>query len=226
MNVLAFDTATSATVVGLATGDDLHSAVDDPGFGQRPRHAGQLLALARGLLERAGLAFGDLDRLGVGTGPGSFTGLRIGIATAHGLAQATGVPLVGVSTLRALGVAANAEAVLPVVDARRGEVFAAAWRGDERRLAPQALRPEALADWARASGESWLAVGDGAVRFRDQFVQAGVTVPEPASALHRIDPGTLCRLTAEAEPAPQDAVLPEYLRLPDAEQALRTRREG
>jgi tRNA threonylcarbamoyladenosine biosynthesis protein TsaB len=226
VNVLAFDTATAATVVGLAVGDELHSAADDPGPGERPRHNHELLALARSLLDRAGLSFADLDRIGVGTGPGSFTGLRIGVATARALAQANDTELVAVSTLRALAVAAGEPAVLAVVDARRGEVFAAAWRAGEPVLAPRALAPEALADWARTSGETWLGVGDGAIRFSDQLVQAGVTVPEPASAVHRLDPATLCRLAVEAEPAPRDAVVPEYLRLPDAEQALRTRSEG
>jgi tRNA threonylcarbamoyladenosine biosynthesis protein TsaB len=223
--LLAFDTATPSTVVGLDTGSEVLEARDDRAPGERPRHAQELLGLARSLLGRAGLAFGDVERVAVGVGPGSFTGLRIGVSTARSLAQATGAELVALSTLRALAVAAegHADVVLPVVDARRGEVFAAAWRRDEEQLAPQAIAPSALADLAQPG---WLGVGDGAVRFRDQLVQAGVTVPEPDAPVHRLSAATICRLGAQAEPAPRDAVVPSYLRLPDAEQRPRVRPEG
>ncbi|HEY3019682.1 MAG TPA: tRNA (adenosine(37)-N6)-threonylcarbamoyltransferase complex dimerization subunit type 1 TsaB, partial [Solirubrobacteraceae bacterium] len=104
------------------TGAEPLEARDDPEPGERPRHTAQLLALARALLDRAGLAFADLDLIAVGTGPGSFTGLRIGVATARALAQATGAPVAGVSTLRALATLADDPGpetlVLPVVDAR------------------------------------------------------------------------------------------------------------
>ena len=228
MRLLAFDTATSATVVGLWP-DPLEKIVearDDPTSGERPRHTEALIGYARALLDRSGLAFADLDRIAVGVGPGSFTGLRIGVATARALAQATDVPLAPVSTLRALSVLREeppeyGTVVLPVIDARRGEVFVAAYRGDEQLWKPHALTPEALADLAVHSGAGvrrpWLAVGDGAVRFRDQLVQAGVTVPEEGSPVHRVGAEALCRLGAQAEPAPRRSVLPEYLRAPDAQ---------
>ena len=232
MIVLGFDTATAATAVGLLRGDEAFEGRDDPEPGERPRHTAQLLAQARGLLDRAGVAFAEIDRVAVGVGPGSFTGLRIGVATARALAQATGAELAGVSTLRALAEAVAppepGTLVLPVIDARRGEVFAAAWRDGEPVFHPRALTPEELAELAEAAGAGaprpWLGVGDGAVRFRDLLVHAGVTVPEPGSPEHRVSAVTVCRLGARAEPAPGREVVPDYLRLPDAEEALRARR--
>jgi tRNA threonylcarbamoyladenosine biosynthesis protein TsaB len=230
MNVLGFDTATSATTVALTRDGEPLEARDDPPAGERPRHTAQLLALARELLDRAGLAFGDVDLLGVGTGPGSFTGLRIGVATARALALATGAPVAGVSTLHALAAAVEAEPgtlVLPVVDARRGEAFAAGWRDGEQVFEARAMSPDELVELAAGAGarsrRPWLAVGDGAVRFAELLAQAGVTVPEPGSPAHRVSAVTVCRLATNAEPAPHRAVVPDYLRLPDAEEALRAR---
>jgi len=101
--VLAFDTATADTAVGLLVpGAPARTARHAPAPGDRPGHATQLLGLARGLLVDAGLGWADVERIGVGTGPGSFTGLRLGVATARGLSQAGGQELVGVSTLEAL----------------------------------------------------------------------------------------------------------------------------
>lgn len=135
MIVLGFDTATQATAVGLrlADGTTLH-ARDDPAAGAHPGHATRLLAIAGELLAQAGLSWGELERVAVGVGPGRFTGLRVGIATARGLVQSLGVPLVGVSSLRALAFAAARaagetppSATIAVIDARRGEAFAAAY---------------------------------------------------------------------------------------------------
>ena len=123
MIALALDTATSATVVGLHLPDGTVSeARDDVAPGVRPRHTSRLLPLAARLLDEAGLRWHDLELIAVGLGPGTFTGLRIGIATARGLAAATGAPLVGVSTLRALAAGAGGGdgRVLAVIDARRG----------------------------------------------------------------------------------------------------------
>ena len=215
VNLLAFDTATAATTVALRTDAGALEARDDPPAGARPRHTTRLLALAATLLDRAGLAFAELDRIAVGVGPGSFTGLRVGLATARALALATGAETVGVSTLRALALpaeeAAPDAAVLAVLDARRGEAFVAAWRAGRPVVAPRAAAPERIA--ALAGGAPWLGVGDGAIRFRAHLEPAGVTVPEPESPLHRVSAAAVARLGAEAEPGP---VAPEYLRAPDA----------
>jgi tRNA threonylcarbamoyladenosine biosynthesis protein TsaB len=232
VNVLALDTATPSTVVGLLAGAKLYQERDDPRPGERPRHAQLALALADRALRHAGLDWREVERLGVGTGPGSFTGLRIGVASARALAQSAGLPLVGVSTLRVLAASALAsgEAVLAVLDARRDEAFVAAYRGSPRApeevAAPAAVGPSALARLAGGLGGAvrWWAVGDGAIRFRGDLEPAGVVVAPDDSPLHRVDGGALCRLAATASPQAWDAVAPQYLRDPDAELALRTSR--
>jgi tRNA threonylcarbamoyladenosine biosynthesis protein TsaB len=218
MNVLGLDTATPATVAGVLRSDgEVFEARHDPGPGERPGHATELLGLVDDVMGRAGVAPAGLSRVAVGEGPGSFTGLRIGIATARGLAQGWGVELVAVSTLRALAAGAEAPLVAAVIDARRGEVFAAAWRGDEEVLAPAALAPEGLAEALATIGPSPLAVGDGALRFRATLEPAGAAIPPDGDPLHRLSPRHVCRLGAEAKAAEREAVLPRYLRPPDAQ---------
>jgi tRNA threonylcarbamoyladenosine biosynthesis protein TsaB len=218
MNVLGLDTATPATVAGILRADgECFEARHDPEEGERPGHATRLLELVDTVLAAAGLRSGDVDRVAVGIGPGSFTGLRIGIATARGLAQGWDVDLVGVSTLRALAAGVEAPSVAAVIDARRGETFAAAWRDGEEVLAPAALAPEALAGALAAIDPKPLAVGDGALRFRAILESAGAGVPPDGDPLHRVSARQVCRLGAEARTAERDAVLPHYLRLPDAE---------
>jgi len=235
MQLLAFDTATPATAVALLCSDGgTLMRHHEPGPRERPGHVSELLPLALELLAEAGLDFPQLDRLAVGIGPGTFTGLRIGVATARALAHAHDLPLVGVSTLRSLAAGAaghGASATLAVLDARRGEAFAAAWAAGgadrpaaEPLLAPAALTPEALAEAVAALPAGALAVGDGAVRFRDVLTAAGAVVPADGSAAHRVDAAVHARLAAVMEPDVRDAVFPAYLRLPDAELALRRRR--
>jgi tRNA threonylcarbamoyladenosine biosynthesis protein TsaB len=215
--ILGLDTATPATVVAvLPPAGEPVELRHEPGPGERPGHAAQLLPLARRALETLGATFADVRRIGVGVGPGTFTGLRIGVATARALAQATGAEVAGISTLEALAVEAGGDrAVLAVLDARRGEAYAAAFRDGERLLAPVAVAPEGLAALADPRHAPWLAVGDGAVRFRDRLEPAA-EVPADASALHAVSAVAVCRLAREARPVDRDALLPEYVRLPDA----------
>jgi len=221
--VLAFDTATASTVVGLLdAGGTLVEARHDPPPGARPEHATRLLPLVDQVVED----WGAVARIGVGTGPGSFTGLRIGIATARGLAQGRGLALVGVSTLAVLArrlTDEHAATGLAVLDARRGEAFAAAWRGGDELLAPVALRPRALVERVAALPRPLLAAGDGSVRFRDELQAAGAEVPDDASPLHRVSARTLCEAAAEAAERRPETVVPNSLRLPDAEIAYRKR---
>jgi tRNA threonylcarbamoyladenosine biosynthesis protein TsaB len=257
--VLGFDTATPATVVGLRLPDgSTLRARDDPAPGAHPGHATRLLPMIDELLGRAGFGWTAIGRIAVGLGPGTFTGLRVGVATARGLAQSLAVELVSVSSLRALAAAAmraqgagqgahstdraprgadsHARAarpdaqdrVLAVIDARRGEAFAAAYAGEEELMAPQARAPERLSEiLTRAqahtgapAGRGWLAVGDGAVRFRGQLEAAGASVPPDSSPLHRVDAVAICELGACAPAAVSlEAILPDYRRRPDAELA-------
>jgi tRNA threonylcarbamoyladenosine biosynthesis protein TsaB len=225
--ILGLDTATPATAVAVLP--DAGEPIElrhEPAPGERPGHARELLPLAQRALEAVGATFADVARIGVGVGPGTFTGLRIGVATARALAQSTGAELAAISTLDALAEAAGAaeRPVLAVLDARRGEAFAAAHIGGERVAGPVAIAPEELAAFAEraasapdapAAANPWLAVGDGAVRFRDRLVPAA-DVPGDDSTLHRVSALAVCRLARAAPTVDRDALLPEYVRAPDA----------
>ncbi len=225
MIVLGLDTATPATVAGLLHAGRPQDAAErrhEPAPGERPGHAARLLALAGELLAQAGLRFSDVDRIAIGLGPGTFTGLRIGVASARALAQAGAAELVGVSTLRALAAGAEPHAapldgVLAVIDARRGEAFAAGWRARRPVLEPAALAPRALAERLVAEGGRWLAVGDGALRFREDLERAGCSVPAEGSPWHGVSGAAICRLGLQAPAGTaRDLVVPDYLRPPDA----------
>lgn len=190
MLILAFDTAT-----GVAT-----SALVDDGelLGERSSTAKALLEDVDALLRQASARPADLEALVVGTGPGSFTSTRIGLAVARGLALALAIDGAGVSTLDAL--ASGAEGALPVVDARRGEVFVPGG---------VAVAPEAV----EASGR--LCVGDGAVRYRDVLEARGALVPPDDDPLHVPRAALHARLATSFGPV--EAIEPIYVRSPDAE---------
>jgi tRNA threonylcarbamoyladenosine biosynthesis protein TsaB len=242
MRILGLDTATPATAVAVLElgpdGDELRAIEqrDDPPAGTRPRHTNALLSLIVASLHEADAGWDGVDLIAVGTGPGTFTGLRIGIATARALAHAREIPLVGVSTLRSLAAGAAAQAAdegrvpVAVLDARRGEAFAAAWAdpraaGDTAAplIVPAAVAPERLAEVLRADGGTWLAVGDGALRFRAELESANVIVADDDAPVHRVSALEHCRLAAGLSPQDPDEVLPDYLRIPDAEMTLRAR---
>jgi len=209
--VLALDTSTAATVVGLATtgGEVLASAAHVPSEDERPGHASQLLALADDALASAQAGWQDIERLGIGAGPGGFTGLRLGIATGLGLAAATGAQVVPVSSLDALALAAGSDGpVVAVLDARRSEVFA-------RRYGPhgQAAGEPLVCDPAELDVGGSLVIGEGARRYAGLLRSAGGDVPGEDDPRHELDGAALARLALLAEPAP---VTPVYLREPDA----------
>jgi tRNA threonylcarbamoyladenosine biosynthesis protein TsaB len=240
MNVLAFDTATAATVAAFG---ELERR-DDPPPGTRPAHAQKLLTLIEEVLAASQAGWGDVDRIAVGVGPGTFTGLRIGIASAQALAQATGIELVGVSTLASLELAARGayddqRPILAVIDARRNEAFVSG-----AGLDPCVLTPEALGEVAGSVGggrvgvesgngavtvgnggvtvgNGVLAVGDGALRFRELLERAGATVPDDDSPLHRVSAVHHCVLALDAQPTTNGVIEPHYLRQADAELAHR-----
>jgi tRNA threonylcarbamoyladenosine biosynthesis protein TsaB len=240
VNVLGLDTATASSAVALRLSDGRVSELrDDPPAGAHPGHATRLLAMARELLDGSAVGWDAIGRIAVGVGPGTFTGLRVGIATARGLAQSLGAELVGVSSLQALAVPAleserDVQAMLSVIDARRGEAFAAAYAGGDGEhsatvelVTAAALAPELLADviaGARVQLNGpcgdWLAVGDGAIRYRAHLDIPGVRVPEASSPLHRVSAAAVCALGFAVPAGELVGVLPDYRRRPDAELSL------
>ena len=197
MLILAFDTATDvATVAFVRDGEVL---------GERLSRAARVLQDVEELLQEAGLERGDVEGIAVGTGPGSYTGLRMGLVTARTLAVALDVPVSGVSTLDAL--AAGAPDAVPVIDARRREVFTRAAG------APVCV---AASDLIVEPGRAY--VGDGAVRYRDEIEAAGGVVPPDAAPEHV--PWARHHAALARNFGPAEAAEPIYLRLPDAERAL------
>ncbi len=220
--VLGLDTSTAATAVCVirADGERFEAVPDVADLASPPAHGRELMSRIARQMDAAGIEFGDLDHLAVGVGPGAYTGLRIGIATARALAQAQGLPLRPVDSLEALAEAVETQVALALIDARRGELFAALHVAGERRWGPFVVRPEALIErlgQARGEGVSVpVAVGDGSLRFQEVLEAASIEVAPPESRLHVVRALHVCRLAARAPAREPEAVSPLYMRAPDA----------
>jgi tRNA threonylcarbamoyladenosine biosynthesis protein TsaB len=187
-----------------------------------PRHSTALLAEVERAAAAAG-GWGEVGRIAVGLGPGSFVGIRIGIATARGLGASTGLPVTGACTLDALGRAAGEavgpdRACLAVLDARRGEAFAALYSADGSRLwEPFVAAPAELAERVAGLSQPLLAAGSGAVRFRDELASRDVEVPGYADPVHRVAARHVCALAEADDGGDGGRLEPIYLRPPDAQ---------
>lgn len=218
MTTFALDTSTTSPSLALARDDRVLAELwlaPAPEAGRRVLEAGHHLMAAAGVEVR------DLERIVVGVGPGGFTGLRIGLATALALGQALGAEVVGASSLEALaqGIAdiSGAEVVVPVTDARRREVFTAAYRvapdGGLVEVLPPAAVPVADvgAHLGGLAGDIAVA-GTGAALL--EGLPAGVRVLPERSPAHRLGAAALVRRVAAGAGLP---AAPVYARLPDAE---------
>jgi len=194
---LAFDTATDVATSALVDDGEV--------LGERASRAQTLLEDIDALLRQGGAHPTDLGALAVGIGPGSFTGVRIGLAAARGLAVALDIPGAGVSTLDAL--AAGAPGALPVVDARRREIFTVVDG------APCALAP---ADLDVAAGA--VCVGSGAVRYRALLEEKGAVVPPDDDERHL--PRARFHAALAGALGPVEAIEPLYVREPDAKRSV------
>jgi tRNA threonylcarbamoyladenosine biosynthesis protein TsaB len=222
--VLALETATPQVAVAVVGPGGVLACV---GADRGMRHAERLVPFVQLALAEAGVSLGELGLVAVDVGPGLYTGLRVGVATANTLAQAAGLGVVGVSSLETLAATAVGfpGLVVPVVDARRSEVFSARYRWSDGRLAEvsgaRLVRPEALAEeLAGVDDEPVALVGDGALRYRSCFEACANALVWP-SPLSRPDPGIMAGLAlerargVEGAPTPGE-VQPVYLRDPDA----------
>ena len=196
MLILAFDTATSVATSALVRDGNV--------LGERVSTAVRVLEDVDALLRGAQVEPSDLDALAVGIGPGSFTGVRMGLAAARGIAFAVGLPVAGVSTLGAL--AAGAPDAVAVIDAKRREVFVR--QGGEIVALPAAA--------FEAPGR--VCVGDGAVRYREHLERTGSTVPPDDSELHV--PHARFHALLARDFGSADIVEPVYIRAPDADRML------
>lgn len=224
MNILAIDTSGNAAGVALWQDHGISFEKSCPG---KRTHSSVILPLINTALSQQGLTVGDIDLFACVNGPGSFTGVRIGVSTIKGLAHATGRPCVGINALQALaaGVVAPEEALLcPMIDARSGQVYAAAFTPGGvplRKMEDNAGPLEEMLTKMQALSSRLLFVGDGAVAYRAQieaFLGGGAVFAEDAVSL--IQPGAVARLALDLgqdEAGDYLALTPHYLRAPQAE---------
>jgi tRNA threonylcarbamoyladenosine biosynthesis protein TsaB len=212
VNVLGFDTSTAATSVCLLRTDGDVFEVEPPAerLFERPGHARELMPGIDRVLREADLGYEELDAVAVGIGPGGFTGLRIGIATAHGIAQSARIPLHPVLSLDALAAGIEADAPFPLIDAKRQEVYG-----------PGPF-VGSIDDAIARAPEGALAAGDGSIRFREALESAGIRVAPGDSRMHVVRALYICRLAATVPSAPPESVVPCYLRAPDAKPPSRS----
>lgn len=228
MLTLAFESSAKAASVALCDGDRL-IAQSFQNCGQT--HSVTLLPMAQDLLKNSGHTIGEVELFAVAHGPGSFTGIRIGVSTVKGLAWAGEKPAVGVSTLEAMawnGVAFGEGALLCcVMDARRAQVYQALFRvekGVPVRLCPdRAIGLQELAEELSAQGQPVFLIGDGAQVTADFLSAAGISAQIAPEPLRWQTAYGVAMAARTAEPGTADDVLPVYLRLSQAERERQAR---
>ena len=210
MKVLVVDTALGLCTVGLfeAGSEDVRCL----GLRSEPMikgHSERVAGFARDAMAQSGLGFSAIDRIGVTMGPGSFTGLRVGLAFAQGLGAALDRPVVGLSSLAGLAASAGQGPVAALIDARRGQVYARFMEGGVASGPDEALSLDAAGARIGHMPAGAHLIGSGAALFTGAFPDL------KALPLAGPDPEALARLAATADPATAPP-RPLYLRAPDA----------
>jgi len=207
--ILAIDTCLNASSVAILDGDTVRAARSEP---MTRGHQERIGVIAREVAAEAGVKFADLTRIAVTVGPGSFTGLRVGLSFAKGLATALSIPCVGVNSLEALAASADAGGLVAgVLDAKMGQVYLQVFDDGRTLMEPEALEvAAAIARLAAIGGDrAATLVGSGAPLVAEAL--PGATVLTPAYP----DPVAIARLAA-AKPGPEQSPRPLYLRAPYA----------
>lgn len=212
MRVLAFDTAANQCAVALWADGETMSHVAEP---MERGHAEALVPMIEAALRNAGMGYGDLDRIAVTVGPGTFTGLRIGLATARGLGLAAGIPVAGIGSFDALAAAAAAPAsghLAVAIETKRADLYVQPFRGGRAVMAPAAVLPEEL-DEHLPPGQVTI-IGDGSARAAEALLASARAVDVPG-APQFADPAVVAKLGAAAElPSGTPPPSPLYLRDP------------
>lgn len=192
----------------------------------RQTHSQTLLPMVENLLKSLELTCADLDRVAVAYGPGSFTGVRIGVACVKGIAFPTDTPCVGISTLEAIafgGLACRGSILCAVMDARRSQVYNALFRADEAGLTrlteDRAISIQELEEACRQYGDRLLLLGDGAELCYEKFREWGARLAPEAVRFQRA--GSVALLAQDRPAMPPAELLPSYLRLSQAERELK-----
>ena len=222
MKLLAIDTSGPVCGVAVLTEQGIRC---EHAVQSRQTHSVNLLPMIDRALEAAGLSLADMDRLAAVTGPGSFTGVRIGVSTLKGLAHGADKPCVAVNALEALAAGAGEfdGVICPIQDARAGQVYGAVFRAGSPR--PQRLTPdtplklEEFLQAAQAHGERFLFLGDGMPVHREQITallgERAVFAPAHRAFLRPSAVAYLASVTEET--VDYRALMPLYLRAPSAE---------
>ncbi len=219
MNILYLDSSTEACTAGVAAGDQV---VTD--FEIAPRgHAEKLMPMAEGLLAVAGLSFAELDLIGFGRGPGSFTGVRIATAMAQGVAIARDLPMLPVSSLECLAEGAwrryrstggrGPVGIRAAIDARMGEIYRASYLVDQtgawREVLPEAVTPPTFPP---GRGDPLIATGSGFGRYPALVEEPALVLAEPEALPHALDALSLMARSGNDEWIAPDRAVPQYLR--------------
>lgn len=219
MRILAIDTATESCSVALLNSDAVTAH-----FEECPReHTQRILPLVKEILTRSDTSLTDLDALAFGRGPGSFTGVRIGIGIAQGLALGAELPMIGVSTLATMAQGAwrmtGATRVLAAIDARMGEVYWAEYTRDEQGVwhgeeTEAVLKPEAVTERLKQLSGEWATVGTGWPAWPDMSSGTGVTLIDGNMLLPAAEDmlPIACQLFAAGKTVAVEHAEPVYLR--------------